>query len=427
MCLVFGPLTWLNRWRACYRDSLLMNSGWWYHIWVMTLWSRTLLLPRHGGRVVCYPVMSLLSADGGRKSCFGPCGNVWWIWSSSAGILIAGRSGNFDTISRVCQEQVATALDRHMMNVHLELEQLWRCPVEWCTVWKGSLSDCLSHLHEKHGGSQYVAMNNLVHTYWVYCDPFPHLALRGRVMNKFVCPGPWPLQNWRNSTSRYQGLDRGGGGERCRRSVSLLFRFPGCRCYPAGFLSPARLPSWVLPRNRIGCQIRYPWTCRIFYCNLKLDFPLLLAPPCFECFVCPEATGGPGGNPSMFDFSSELPGRFPLGLPVSSGDQPSLPISPILSDSPALLKSPPVNLSCPTLTLPTVASTGIPHCPANRDLRALFHVGGFPGRALFSLNDHLCLWTVLGMAVLSIIPHIALWTTLGRLDSLVLRCIIPGS
>ena len=61
----------------------------------------------------------------------------------------------------LCQEYVATALDRHMMNVHLELGQLWRCPVEWCTVWKGSLCDCLGHLHEKHGGSQYVAMNNL--------------------------------------------------------------------------------------------------------------------------------------------------------------------------------------------------------------------------------------------------------------------------
>ena len=61
----------------------------------------------------------------------------------------------------LCQEQVMTALDIHMMNVHLELGQLWRCPVEWCTVWKGSVSDCLGHLHENHGGSQYVAMNNL--------------------------------------------------------------------------------------------------------------------------------------------------------------------------------------------------------------------------------------------------------------------------
>ena len=62
----------------------------------------------------------------------------------------------------LCQEQVAlVALDIHIMNVHLELGHLWRCPVECCTVWKGSVNDCLSHLHDKHGGSQYVAMKNL--------------------------------------------------------------------------------------------------------------------------------------------------------------------------------------------------------------------------------------------------------------------------
>ena len=126
----------------------------------------------------------------------------------------------------LCQEQVATALDIHVMNVHLELGQLWQCPVEWCTVWKGSVSDCLSHLHDKHGGSQYVAMNNMgkffppwtvsrdlrqtalrpdvsgiavdvrlfheagcrmVHKYRVYKDPFPHPALRGGgVINKLL-------------------------------------------------------------------------------------------------------------------------------------------------------------------------------------------------------------------------------------------------
>ena len=48
-----------------------------------------------------------------------------------------------------------------MMNVHLELGQLWRCPVEWCTVWKGSVSDCLGHLQSKHGRSQYIALKNI--------------------------------------------------------------------------------------------------------------------------------------------------------------------------------------------------------------------------------------------------------------------------
>ena len=39
--------------------------------------------------------------------------------------------------------------------------------------------------------------------------------------------------------------------------------------------------------------------------------------------------GGPGGDPSVFDFSAELPGWFPMGLAGASADQPSLLISPI--------------------------------------------------------------------------------------------------
>ena len=48
-----------------------------------------------------------------------------------------------------------------MMDVHLALGQLWRCPVEWCTVWKGSSSDCLAHVGEKHGGSENVVIDKL--------------------------------------------------------------------------------------------------------------------------------------------------------------------------------------------------------------------------------------------------------------------------
>ena len=55
-------------------------------------------------------------------------------------------------MSFACKEYVAIALDRHMINTHLELGQLWRCPVKWCAVWKGSVWDCLDHLREKHGG-----------------------------------------------------------------------------------------------------------------------------------------------------------------------------------------------------------------------------------------------------------------------------------
>ena len=70
------------------------------------------------------------------------------------------------------QEDIAAALDQHMMEVYLALGQLWRCPVEWCTVWKGSASDCLVHVGKKHGGSENVVVDKLEKTFSpVDCDP----------------------------------------------------------------------------------------------------------------------------------------------------------------------------------------------------------------------------------------------------------------
>ena len=37
----------------------------------------------------------------------------------------------------VCRIRTEHSLDSHMMCYHLDLGQLWRCPVEWCVVWKG--------------------------------------------------------------------------------------------------------------------------------------------------------------------------------------------------------------------------------------------------------------------------------------------------
>ena len=48
-----------------------------------------------------------------------------------------------------------------MIASHLELGQLWRCPVTWCAVWKGSGHACLEHLEEKHGGSALKITTNV--------------------------------------------------------------------------------------------------------------------------------------------------------------------------------------------------------------------------------------------------------------------------
>ena len=121
----------------------------------------------------------------------------------------------------VCEAKTDHALDSHMMCHHLGLGQLWRCPVEWCAVWKGSVRECRDHFNEKHSGSETIDFDKvskafpawtvtqdfwkqalqpeisgiavditlfresgrrLVHKYRVYRDPLPHPALReGRI------------------------------------------------------------------------------------------------------------------------------------------------------------------------------------------------------------------------------------------------------
>ena len=61
----------------------------------------------------------------------------------------------------VCNTRIYAALDAHMIANHLELGQLWRCPVTWCAVWKGSGRACLEHLGEKHGGSTLEVTTNV--------------------------------------------------------------------------------------------------------------------------------------------------------------------------------------------------------------------------------------------------------------------------
>ena len=125
----------------------------------------------------------------------------------------------------VCDIRIHSPLDAHMLACHLELGQLWRCPVTWCAVWKGSGRACLEHLAEKHGGSTleiktnvaqffppwtvtrdvwhdslrpdisgvavdallfHEAGSRLVHRNRVYKDPFPHPAFRDGVIPRLL-------------------------------------------------------------------------------------------------------------------------------------------------------------------------------------------------------------------------------------------------
>ena len=53
-------------------------------------------------------------------------------------------------------------LGRHVACYHLDLAQLWRCPVSWCTVWQGTLQDCIDHMRKAHSVPATVKVANLV-------------------------------------------------------------------------------------------------------------------------------------------------------------------------------------------------------------------------------------------------------------------------
>ena len=45
-----------------------------------------------------------------------------------------------------CGTSIKCDMYRHVAKFHLDLAQLWRCPVSWCTVWKGTPQDCMAHV-----------------------------------------------------------------------------------------------------------------------------------------------------------------------------------------------------------------------------------------------------------------------------------------
>ena len=113
----------------------------------------------------------------------------------------------------------------------------------------------------------------LVHKYRVYKDPFPHPALRGVVINL--------------------------------SSDQILVDHPNIQIH-----DPV-CPD--IPEEG----------------DMDISIAVLRPPPGFLQFSWLLEEWGPGGDPSLFDFSKKLPSWFPWGYRGQSVDPPSLPISPI--------------------------------------------------------------------------------------------------
>ena len=63
--------------------------------------------------------------------------------------------------SGTCEKFIQVNLGRHVALYHLDLAQLWRCPVGWCPVWKGTSQDCVDHMRRAHNTPISVKAGNL--------------------------------------------------------------------------------------------------------------------------------------------------------------------------------------------------------------------------------------------------------------------------
>ena len=60
-----------------------------------------------------------------------------------------------------CGRVIKCNMYRHVTKFHLDLAQLWRCPVSWCTVCKGNPQDCMDHVKGAHNVPWIVKTANM--------------------------------------------------------------------------------------------------------------------------------------------------------------------------------------------------------------------------------------------------------------------------
>ena len=126
-----------------------------------------------------------------------------------------------------CEKYIQVNVGKHVALYHLDLAQLWRCPVDWCPVWKGTSQDCVNHMRRAHNTPVSVKAGNLALWFppWTVTREQWHSMSRpcvsGIAINTFVfsCIG-MPLFH------RYRVFDRLGSHPAFRGPyMSRLFTF----------------------------------------------------------------------------------------------------------------------------------------------------------------------------------------------------------
>ena len=55
-----------------------------------------------------------------------------------------------------CGRVIVASMTRHVMACHL-----WRCLVPWCSIWKGTIQDCVEHVRLRHHGGMSVKASTI--------------------------------------------------------------------------------------------------------------------------------------------------------------------------------------------------------------------------------------------------------------------------
>ena len=108
-----------------------------------------------------------------------------------------------------CSTNIKHDMTRHVSSFHLDLGQLWRCPVSWCTQWKGTPQDCVDHICKKHYHS--VKADNLGRWFppWTVTKAAWHTALKTMVwvlISGILPSGPAPMPCGRLNAIGPRGL-----------------------------------------------------------------------------------------------------------------------------------------------------------------------------------------------------------------------------
>ena len=161
-----------------------------------------------------------------------------------------------------CGSLIKSDMYRHVMRLHLDLAQLWRCPVSWCTVWKGTPQDCMDHLCGSHNvpwevksaslekflppwtvsrkvwsevlSAQHSGIStdvllfsgihlSLVHHYRVHKHGLPHIAFRKNYLSQLRALLPLPVGL---PPARVVSPDSSGSGLLCLDDSPELLRGP---------------------------------------------------------------------------------------------------------------------------------------------------------------------------------------------------------